>query len=58
MQEYDQGPLAFLDVVHPDAVGVNEVVGERVRSVYVPQGQVVDMFQIHRSTRHIVVCMG
>ncbi|MNE09311.1 hypothetical protein D3C80_1019840 [compost metagenome] len=36
MQEDDQRPLAFLDVVHPDAVHINEVVGERVRSVYVP----------------------
>ncbi|MCY1521979.1 hypothetical protein D9M68_568190 [compost metagenome] len=55
MQEDDQGPLAFLDVVHADAVNVDKVVGKRVRVVYVPKRQVVGMFRVHRSTRHVVV---
>lgn len=55
MQEDDQGALTFLNVVHSDAVDFNEVVGERVGSVNVPQGLVLKMFKIHLSTRHIVV---
>ncbi|MNZ73126.1 hypothetical protein D3C78_915280 [compost metagenome] len=58
MQEDDQGTLAFLDVVHLDAVDFGEAVREGVGVVDVPLGHAVGMFQVHRKYSSNYCCEG
>ncbi|MNF68673.1 hypothetical protein D3C84_505360 [compost metagenome] len=58
MQKDDQGALAFLDIVHADAVDLDKVVGKRQRVVHVPLCQVVGMFQVHRKYSSNCCCGG